>query len=161
MGKPFIEHNGMTYEFESGMQLRLLYNKAIQTKVLQSLQNAENDYTQQEILELQSFQEDISKGKIKEEDFLNNEELKIKMAKYLDIVTTIDLFEVNLEFCFKMLNIKYKMKKEQFDDLIGGLMEDYGDEAIGIINEICNQVFTKATVEKKTKKPLPSWMTTK
>lgn len=158
---PTLEVNGKTYEFKVDFTIKRMYDKDVQNLVIQRLNESKENYTPQEIIELNSFIEKIEKEEITQEDILKNKDLQERMARYLDILYTLDAFQVNSEYVFKMLNKNYKMKRDEYEQFLIDLEEEYGsDNAERAINEICNAVFT-TSVEKeaKTKKSLPSWMT--
>lgn len=148
--KPYLEYNGITYEFEANFQMRKLYEKEVRNNLKRLINNGQlsaNDI--KEIEELQKMNLDSSK--IEELD----EETKGKLVRISSILNEIDNNEINEKYCYLMLNQKYGIERKDWDQMLEQYYDDYCDsfdEVYEMLSKVIELVFTrKASTPKKKK----------
>lgn len=158
MEKPYIEYQGNKYEFEASFGLKREYENAIKAKYSQLYAN--DKFDEKELNEMKKFVEENKE--LKNEDLKENKEIKVKLSIYFNYIAQINPFDVQYEYCFKMLNKKYGIDKEYFDEMLNSYAEDFGMDFIDeLIGKVCEKVFTQVGVKNtqaKEKKARPSWM---
>ena len=156
--RPYIEHNGTTYEFEASFTLQREYNKEMQKNVIKAINNSGIDENKLE--EIKKFQKLLEGNKDKDIDLLKNEELINKMTEIAELISNLDFTSTYEKYCFKMLNAKYNITKEEFDTMLEEFGNEYGIEYVDImLQKVCEKVFTRMGEKKQpSKKPLPKFM---
>ena len=156
--RPYIEHNGTTYEFEASFTLQREYNKEMQKNVIKAINNSGIDENKLE--EIKKFQKLLEGNKDKDIDLLKNEELINKMTEIAELISNLDFTSTYEKYCFKMLNAKYNITKEEFDTMLEEFGNEYGIEYVDImLQKVCEKVFTRTgEKEQPSKKPLPKFM---
>ena len=132
--KPYIEHNGTTYEFEASFKLQREYNKEMQNK--------------------------LEENKDKDIELLKDKDLMNKLSEVVELTSNLDFSSTYEKYCFKMLNEKYNITKEEFETMLEEFGNEYGIEYVDImLQKVCEKVFTRMGEKKETsKKPLPKFM---
>ena len=153
--KPYIEHNGTTYEFEASFKLQREYNKVMQNNVIKFLSKSGID--EKKYNELHKI---VDEYKDKEIKLLKDEETINKISEIVELINNLDFTQLYEKYCFKMLNAKYNITKEEFDTMLEEFGNEYGIEYIDImLQKVCEKVFTRMGEKKETnKKPLPKFM---
>lgn len=157
--RPYIEHNGTTYEFEASFKLQREYNKEMQNNVFKALKNSGID--EEKFENIKDFQKKFEENKEKNiDDLFKDEELLNKMSEITELISKLDFTSTYEKYCFKMLNAKYNITKEEFDTMLEGFGNEYGIEYVDImLQKVCEKVFTRMGEKKQTsKKPLPKFM---
>lgn len=156
--KPYIEHNGTIYEFEASFKLQREYNKEMQNNVFKALKNSGIDENKFE--DIKEFQKIFEENKEKNVDLFKNEELLNKMSEITELISKLDFTSTYEKYCFKMLNAKYDITKEEFEEMLEGFGNEYGIEYVDImLQKVCEKVFTQKGEKKQpSKKPLPKFM---
>lgn len=155
MEKPYIEHNGVTYEFEANFTLKKEYEKTLKSFAFKLSRNKDIDFEK-----MQSIQKKLQeKENIKEEELKKDEELVNDMLELTPFLEDFDMSDIYENYCFKMLKVKYDITKEKWEEILNGMSEDYGFENTSLIlQKVCEKVFTQTVEQKETKKPLPNWL---
>lgn len=156
--RPYIEHNGTTYEFEASFTLQREYNKEMQKNVIKAIN--ESGIDENKLEEIKKFQKLLEGNKEKDIDLLKNEELINKMTEIAELISNLDFTSTYEKYCFKMLNTKYNITKEEFDTMLEEFGNEYGIEYVDImLQKVCEKVFTQMGEKKQpSKKPLPKFM---
>lgn len=154
MNKPYIEYKGKKYEFEASFLLKRDFERTRQAEIRKALLKSgvnEKDYAK--FNEIKDF---IEQNKEKGLEALSSEQKQILITMF-DLIDAISLNELYDEYCFKMLNKTYGLSRNQFDELLEGLAEEYGISFVdSLVQKVCEKVFTQP-VENKEEKTLPNW----
>lgn len=151
---PYLEYDGQTYEFEANFTMRKAYEKEVQ-KNLRELIKKEG-LTQNDIEEVQSLSNiDLANVDIKNLD----DETKEKLLKANRILGDINNDDINDKYCFLMLNKKYGIDREEWNDILEQYYNDYCDN-VAEVNEMLQKVIELVFTRKAStpKKPKPSWV---
>lgn len=153
--KPYIEHNGNTYEFEASFKLKRQFDKENKENAKKLLTSKKLDSKKiKEIQELQKWVNENPNINIENLD----EETRNKLLSLSDLVDTLESADIYEKYCYLMLKEKYDLSEKEFESILEGLANDYGFDFITIfVTKVCEKVFTQVG-EKKEKKTLPSWM---
>ena len=153
--RPYIEHNGTKYEFEASFKLQREYNKEMQNNVIKFLSKSGID--EKKYNELHKI---VDEYKDKEIELLKDEETMNKISEIVELISNLDFTQLYEKYCFKMLNAKYNITKEEFDTMLEEFGNEYGIEYVDImLQKVCEKVFTRMGEKKETnKKPLPKFM---
>lgn len=156
--KPYIEYKGQKYEFEGNFNLRREFDKEIQQRYKDMYKNG--DITEQDLKEIQIIEKYIKENpNIDEETLSNDEEMSKRIMKYAPMMDSLILTDIYEKYCFKMLESKYSINKEQWNEMLEQYFEDYC-ETTEEIDILFNKVIEKVFIQKgeKKKKSLPTWM---
>lgn len=154
--KPYIEHNGVVYEFEANFTLKREYDREYQNCLRNSI--LEEGLTAEQYNEFKEISDYVEKNKEEGFDKLSKEQ-KEKLANMINIVDKFSYLDLYDKYCYKMLNDKYKMTRQQYELMLEGLAEEYGISFVDkFIQKVCDKVFTQQVEKKQNKKPLPEWM---
>ena len=156
--KPYIEHNGTTYEFEASFKLQREYNKEMQNNVIKAINDSGIDESKLE--DIKEFQKKLEENKDKDIELFKDEKLMNKLLEITELISNLAFSSTYEKYCFKMLNEKYNITKEEFDTMLEGFGNEYGIEYVDImLQKVCEKVFTRMGEKKETsKKPLPKFM---
>ena len=156
--RPYIEHNGTTYEFEASFKLQREYNKEMQKNVIKAINESGIDESKLE--DIKEFQKKLEENKDKDIELFKDEELMNKLSEVVELTSNLDFSETYEKYCFKMLNAKYNITKEEFDTMLEEFGNEYGIEYVDImLQKVCEKVFTQMGEKKQpSKKPLPKFM---
>ena len=149
--RPYIEHNGTTYEFEASFKLQREYNKEMQKNVIKAIKNSGID--EDKLEDIKEFQKKLEENKDKDIELFKDEKLMNKLSEIVELISNLDFTSTYEKYCFKMLNAKYNITKEEFGN-------EYGIEYVDImLQKVCEKVFTRTgEKEQPSKKPLPKFM---
>lgn len=154
MNNPYVEYKGKKYEFEANFPLKREFERERQAEIRKSLLKSgvsEKDYN--DFNEIKTF---IEENKEEGYDALS-EKQKETLSRMFELTDKISLTSLYDQYCFKMLNKKYAMTKNEFDSLLEGLSEEYGISFVDtFVEKVCEKVFTQQ-VENKKEKALPNW----
>lgn len=156
--RPYIEHNGTTYEFEASFKLQREYNKEMQKNVIKAINESGIDESKLE--DIKDFQKKLEENKEKDIELLKDKDLMNKLSEVVELTSNLDFSSTYEKYCFKMLNAKYDITKEEFETMLEEFGNEYGIEYVDILlQKVCEKVFTQ-TGEKKaqSKKALPKFM---
>ena len=156
--KPYIEHNGTTYEFEASFKLQREYNKEMQKNVIKAIKNSGID--EDKLEDIKEFQKKLEESKDKDIELFKDEELINKLLEITELISNLDFSSTYEKYCFKMLNAKYNITQEEFDTMLEEFGNEYGIEYVDImLQKVCEKVFTRMGEKKQpSKKPLPKFM---
>lgn len=150
---PHLEYNGTTYEFEGTFSLRKSYEKEVQNKLKELIKS--KGLTQEDLEELRDLQDIDTNTDIANLD----DNTKNKLIKANRILSDINNDDINEKYCFLMLNQKYGIEKQEWNQMIEQYFNDYCDsisEVYEMLQKVIQLVFTrKASTPKKQK---PSWV---
>lgn len=154
--RPYIEHNGTTYEFEASFKLQREYNKEMQKNVIKAINDSGID--EEKLENIKDFQKKLEEKNI--DDLFKDEELLNKTSEITELISKLDFTSTYEKYCFKMLNEKYNITKEEFDTMLEEFGNEYGIEYVDImLQKVCEKVFTRMGEKKQpSKKPLPKFM---
>ena len=108
MSKPYVEYKGKKYEFEADFPLKRQFDRERQSEIRKSLlKSGVTEKSYNEFNEIKTF---IEQNQEKGYDALS-EKQKETLAKMFDLTDKISLVSLYDEYCFKMLNKKYGMRK--------------------------------------------------
>ena len=157
--KPYIEHNGTTYEFEASFKLQREYNKEMQNNVIKAINDSGID--EEKLEDIKEFQKKLEENKDKDIELLKDKDLMNKLSEVVELTSNLDFSSTYEKYCFKMLNEKYNITKEEFETMLEEFGNEYGIEYVDImLQKVCEKVFTRMGEKKQTsKKPLPKFMT--
>lgn len=156
--KPYIEHDGKTYEFEANFTLKREYDREYQSLVRNAI--VEQGISEKQYNEYKEIANFIEQNKDENSfDRLTNKQKETlsQMFSLIENLTFVSLYE---KYCYKMLNAKYNITQKEYETMLEGLAEEYGISFVDtFVQKVCEKVFTQ-TVEKKQqeKKTLPQWM---
>lgn len=153
--KPYLEYQGIKYEFEANFRLKRDYDKEVKSEY----QNAilKNFKSKEELELLKELQEFAEQNKTLNPEELDEEKIS-KLLQAEKLINSISLTTIYEKYCYKMLENKYKISINEFNAMLEAFADDYGIEYVDILlQKVCEKVFTPV-VEKKEKKTLPSWM---
>ena len=156
--KPYIEHNGTTYEFEASFKLQREYNKEMQKNVIKAINDSGIDESKLE--DIKEFQKKLEENKDKDIELLKDKDLMNKLSDIVELTSNLDFSSTYEKYCFKMLNAKYNITQEEFDTMLEEFGNEYGIEYVDImLQKVCEKVFTRMGEKKQpSKKPLPKFM---
>ena len=156
--KPYIEHNGTTYEFEASFKLQREYNKEMQNNVIKAINDSGIDESKLE--DIKEFQKKLEENKDKDIELLKDKDLMNKLSEVVELTSNLDFSSTYEKYCFKMLNAKYNITQEEFDTMLEEFGNEYGIEYVDImLQKVCEKVFTRMGEKKQpSKKPLPKFM---
>ena len=156
--RPYIEHNGTTYEFEASFKLQREYNKEMQKNVIKAINDSGIDESKLE--DIKEFQKKLEENKDKDIELLKDKDLMNKLSEVVELTSNLDFSSTYEKYCFKMLNEKYNITKEEFDTMLEEFGNEYGIEYVDImLQKVCEKVFTRMGEKKQpSKKPLPKFM---
>ena len=156
--KPYIEHNGTTYEFEASFKLQREYNKEMQNNVIKAINDSGIDESKLE--DIKEFQKKLEENKDKDIELFKDEELMNKLSEIVELTSNLDFSSTYEKYCFKMLNAKYNITQEEFETMLEEFGNEYGIEYVDImLQKVCEKVFTRMGEKKQpSKKPLPKFM---
>ena len=156
--KPYIEHNGTTYEFEASFKLQREYNKEMQNNVIKAINDSGIDESKLE--DIKEFQKKLEENKDKDIEILKDKDLMNKLSEVVELTSNLDFSSTYEKYCFKMLNAKYDITQEEFDTMLEEFGNEYGIEYVDImLQKVCEKVFTRMGEKKQpSKKPLPKFM---
>ena len=156
--RPYIEHNGTTYEFEASFKLQREYNKEMQKNVIKAINDSGIDESKLE--DIKEFQKKLEENKDKDIELFKDEELMNKLSELVELTSSLDFSSTYEKYCFKMLNAKYNITQEEFDTMLEEFGNEYGIEYVDImLQKVCEKVFTRMGEKKQpSKKPLPKFM---
>ena len=156
--RPYIEHNGTTYEFEASFKLQREYNKEMQKNVIKAINDSGID--EDKLEDIKEFQKKLEENKDKDIELFKDEELMNKLSELVELTSSLDFSSTYEKYCFKMLNEKYNITKEEFDTMLEEFGNEYGIEYVDImLQKVCEKVFTRMGEKKQqSKKPLPKFM---
>ena len=156
--RPYIEHNGTTYEFEASFKLQREYNKEMQKNVIKAINDSGIDESKLE--DIKEFQKKLEENKDKDIELFKDEELMNKLSEIVELTSSLDFSSTYEKYCFKMLNAKYNITQEEFDTMLEEFGNEYGIEYVDImLQKVCEKVFTRMGEKKQpSKKPLPKFM---
>lgn len=157
--RPYIEYNGMKYEFSASFNIKRIYDKEVKREYQEHFRK--HIKTKKELDDIQELMEYIKtkqdNGEEVNEDNIDDN-FKKKLLMYQSLILGISLTKVYENMCYLMLKEKYSISEEQFQDMLEKLADDYGIEFIDtFVQKVCEKVFMPKE-EKKEKKALPSWM---
>lgn len=156
--RPYIEHNGTTYEFEASFKLQREYNKEMQKNVIKAINDSGIDESKLE--DIKDFQKKLEENKDKDIELLKDKDLMNKLSEVVELTSNLDFSSTYEKYCFKMLNEKYNITKEEFETMLEEFGNEYGIEYVDILlQKVCEKVFTQAGEKKaQSKKALPKFM---
>ena len=156
--KPYIEHNGTTYEFEASFKLQREYNKEMQNNVIKAIN--ESGIDEEKLEDIKEFQKKLEENKDKDIELLKDKDLMNKLSEVVELTSNLDFSSTYEKYCFKMLNAKYNITQEEFEEILEGFGNEYGIEYVDImLQKVCEKVFTRMGEKKQpSKKPLPKFM---
>ena len=156
--RPYIEHNGTTYEFEASFKLQREYNKEMQNNVIKAINDSGIDESKLE--DIKELQKKLEENKDKDIELLKDKDLMNKLSEVVELTSNLDFSSIYEKYCFKMLNEKYNITKEEFDTMLEEFGNEYGIEYVDImLQKVCEKVFTRMGEKKQpSKKPLPKFM---
>ena len=156
--KPYIEHNGTTYEFEASFKLQREYNKEMQNNVIKAIN--ESGIDEEKLEDIKNFQKKLEENKDKDIELLKDKDLMNKLSEVVELTSNLDFSATYEKYCFKMLNAKYNITQEEFDTMLEEFGNEYGIEYVDImLQKVCEKVFTRMGEKKEpSKKPLPKFM---
>lgn len=156
--RPYIEHNGTTYEFEASFKLQREYNKEMQNNVIKAINDSGIDESKLE--DIKEFQKKLEENKDKDIELLKDKDLMNKLSEVVELTSNLDFSSTYEKYCFKMLNAKYDITQEEFDTMLEEFGNEYGIEYVDImLQKVCEKVFTRMGEKKQpSKKPLPKFM---
>ena len=156
--RPYIEHNGTTYEFEASFKLQREYNKEMQKNVNKAINDSGIDESKLE--DIKEFQKKLEENKDKDIELLKDKDLMNKLSEVVELTSNLDFSSTYEKYCFKMLNAKYNITQEEFDTMLEEFGNEYGIEYVDImLQKVCEKVFTRMGEKKQpSKKPLPKFM---
>lgn len=156
--RPYIEHNGTTYEFEASFKLQREYNKEMQNNVIKAINDSGIDESKLE--DIKEFQKKLEENKDKDIELLKDKDLMNKLSEVVELTSNLDFSSTYEKYCFKMLNAKYGITQEEFDTMLEEFGNEYGIEYVDImLQKVCEKVFTRMGEKKQpSKKPLPKFM---
>lgn len=156
--KPYIEHNGTTYEFEASFKLQREYNKEMQNNVIKAINDSGIDESKLE--DIKEFQKKLEENKDKDIELLKDKDLMNKLSEVVELTSNLDFSSTYEKYCFKMLNAKYNITQEEFETMLEEFGNEYGIEYVDImLQKVCEKVFTRMGEKKQpSKKPLPKFM---
>lgn len=156
--RPYIEHNGTTYEFEASFKLQREYNKEMQNNVIKAINDSGIDESKLE--DIKEFQKKLEENKDKDIELLKDKDLMNKLSEVVELTSNLDFSSTYEKYCFKMLNAKYNITQEEFDTMLEEFGNEYGIEYVDImLQKVCEKVFTRMGEKKQpSKKPLPKFM---
>ena len=154
MSKPYVEYKGKKYEFEADFPLKRQFDRERQSEIRKSLlKSGVTEKSYNEFNEIKTF---IEQNQEKGYDALS-EKQKETLAKMFDLTDKISLVSLYDEYCFKMLNKKYGMSRDEFNSVLEGLANKYGIAFVDtFVEKVCEKVFTQA-VESEKAETLPNW----
>lgn len=154
--KPYIEHNEKIYEFEANFTLKREFEREKQSETRKLvLATGLNEEQYQEYQEIQKFIEEHKEEGLQK---LSNKQ-KQTLSSMFELIDNLNFTDLYDKYCFKMLNKKYNITREEFEEILEGLSEDYGMEFVDVfVQKVCDTVFTQPVEKKQNKKPLPTWM---
>ena len=156
--KPYIEHNGTTYEFEASFKLQREYNKEMQNNVIKAINDSGIDESKLE--DIKEFQKKLEENKDKDIELLKDKDLMNKLSEVVELTSNLDFSSTYEKYCFKMLNAKYNITQEEFETMLEEFGNEYVIEYVDImLQKVCEKVFTRMGEKKQpSKKPLPKFM---
>lgn len=154
MNKPYVEYKGKKYEFEADFPLKRQFDRERQSEIRKSLlKSGVTEKAYNEFNEIKTF---IEQNQEKGYDALS-EKQKETLAKMFDLTDKVSLVSLYDEYCFKMLNKKYGMNRDEFNSLLEGLANKYGISFVDtFVEKVCEKVFTQV-VESEKAETLPNW----
>lgn len=155
MNNPYVEYKGKKYEFVADFLMKREFDREKQNEVRKCL--IKSGITEKDYEKFNKIQDFIEENQEKGLEKLNEEqkELLLQMFDLLEYVSLTELYE---KYCFKMLEKKYNLTRNDFNNILEGLAEDYGISFVDtFIQKVCEKVFTQAVEKEQNKKPLPNW----
>ena len=153
--RPYIEVDGKIYEFEATFNIKREYDRDTKKMYMSAIE--ETGLTENELEELTQLQKYIEENPEMEVRNLSADK-KEQLKRLFKISSNLDLMPLYEKYCFKMLENKYKINKDEFYEILDGFANKYGMEYVDVLlQKVCEKVFTQ-TVEKNQKNTLPSWM---
>lgn len=154
--KPYIEYKGKKYEFEANFSLKKQFDKDNKEMAMKIVKKGDIKNKQKDIAELEKFVKENPNITI--DDLSKDSEMLDKLEKLYDLTNDFNNSEFYEKYCFEMLENKYNINKETFEDMLNCFADDYGIEYVYVLlQKVCEKVFTQQ-VGEKNKKPLPDWM---
>ena len=120
----------------------------------------ELDETKEKLEDIKEFQKKLEENKDKDIELLKDKDLMNKLSEVVELTSNLDFSSTYEKYCFKMLNEKYNITQEEFEEILEGFGNEYGIEYVDImLQKVCEKVFTRMGEKKQpSKKPLPKFM---